>query len=207
LLNTLDNQTISLAGLFLTTDLVQSIATSGECDEANMRTVLDSLFNLEPDSVASVYGSKQYLRAGYQRMVDQLSGTQRAPNMQITHYTLNLLKLEQKCHAKPELMQRIRHGIESSKSLLNHHEVTDPEIVSALARIYATNISNISPQIVVHGNREYLETETYADQIRACLLAGVRAAVLWRQCGGSRWKVVFARQKYVNHAKQSLRAF
>ena len=32
-----------------------------------------------------------------------------------------------------------------------------------------------------------------ANKVRAILLAGIRAAVLWTQCGGSRWQVLFKR--------------
>ena len=32
-----------------------------------------------------------------------------------------------------------------------------------------------------------------ADLIRALLLAGIRAAFVWRQSGGARWKLIFQR--------------
>jgi len=33
------------------------------------------------------------------------------------------------------------------------------------------------------------------------LLAGIRATLLWRQCGGSRWKLLFFRKKIQDEAK------
>lgn len=203
--NSVENQTIALAGLFLSTGLVQTIANTGKFDEHNMRVALESLFTLDATTVESVYGSKANLKSGNRRLVDQLSGTGRSPDLQITHYTLNLLKLESKCQASPETMDRIRRGIESATLLRNHYDTMDDEVVSLLAKIYTDNISTLTPRIVVHGNREYLEKDSHANSIRACLLAGVRAAVLWRQCGGSRWKIVSSRQKYVNQANEDLR--
>ncbi|MGD8349299.1 MAG: DUF489 family protein, partial [Gammaproteobacteria bacterium] len=41
-----------------------------------------------------------------------------------------------------------------------------------------------------------------AARVRASLLAGIRAAVLWRQLGGNKWKLLFARKKYVAIARQ-----
>ena len=40
------------------------------------------------------------------------------------------------------------------------------------------------------------------DKIRACLLAGIRSAVLWRQVGGSKWQLLFHRKKLVQAAQQ-----
>jgi high frequency lysogenization protein len=41
-------------------------------------------------------------------------------------------------------------------------------------------------------------------KIRAWLLAGIRAAVLWRQVGGNRRNILFSRSKIVKNAQQLL---
>lgn len=205
LTNSLEKQTIALAGLFLATELVQTIATSGQYPDSQMRIALESLFRLDAESAESVYGTKSDLRPGYQRLVEQLAGSrENKPDMQITHYTLTLLKLEQKCHSNQTMMERIRRGIESAQQMRTHYETLDPEIISLLAKIYTDNISELTPRVVVHGSSDYLKQDSWANCIRACLLAGVRAAVLWRQCGGTRWKIVSGRQRYVNQAKKEL---
>lgn len=204
MINSVENQTLALSGLFLSAELVQNIANNGEFDESHMRIVLDSIFTLDADTVGSVYGSKHNLRAGQQILVDQLEGSDSKPNLQITQYILNLLKLENKCQSDTELLGRIRRGIESAEQMRSHYDTLDNEVISMLAKIYTDNISNLSPRIVVHGNREYLELELHANRIRACLLAGIRSAVLWRQCGGTRWKIVSGRQKYVQQARKDL---
>ncbi len=43
----------------------------------------------------------------------------------------------------------------------------------------------------------------YADIIRALLLAGIRAAFLWRQLGGRRWRLLLQRKKLLQ-ASQNL---
>jgi len=190
--------------MFLSAELVQNIANNGEFDEGHMQIVLESVFTLDADTVESVYGGKSNLRAGQQRLIDQLDGTDSKPNLQITQYILNLLKLENKCQSDTELLSRIRRGIENAEQMRSHYDTLDNEVISMLAKIYTDNISNLSPRIVVHGNREYLEQELHANRIRACLLAGIRSAVLWRQCGGTRWKIVSGRQKYVQQAREDL---
>lgn len=202
----LEHQTISLAGLFMATELVQIIANTGEYDEGVMRITLESLFALDADSVPAVFGGKQNIRSGFQRLVSQLAGSDANPDMQITRYALTLLKLESKLPPNSSAMERIRRGLQEAEKMRTHYDTLDPKIISILADIYSENISNLSPRVIVHGNEDYLKNETHANCIRACLLAGVRAAVLWRQCGGSRWKLVTSRQRYVNQASKDLRA-
>ncbi len=188
----------------MSAELVRSIATSGSFDQDNMRTAIESVFTLNADSVESVYGSKLRLRSGQRLLVTQLSGTGNKPDLQLTQYALSLLKLENKCQADSELLERIRRGIENADQMRNHYDTLDDAVISLLAKIYTENVSNLSPRIVVHGAREYLEQSAHANRIRACLLAGIRSAVLWRQCGGTRWKIISGRQKYVEQARKDI---
>ena len=48
---------------------------------------------------------------------------------------------------------------------------------------------------MITGDQDYLARTETANKIRACLLAGIRSAILWRQCGGTRWKFIFYRKK------------
>ncbi len=202
----LEYQTIALAGLFLATDLVQKIANTGEYDEGVMRIALESLFAFDAETVPAVFGGKQNLRPGLQRLVSQLAGSDASPDMQITRYALTLLKLESKLQAGSPTMERIRRGLQETEKLRMHYDTLNMKIISMLANVYTENISSMTPRVIVHGNEDYLKQENHANCIRACLLSGLRSAVLWRQCGGTRWKLVTGRQRYVNQASKDLRA-
>jgi high frequency lysogenization protein len=54
---------------------------------------------------------------------------------------------------------------------------------------------------MVQGDQQYLGNQSTVNKIRALLLAGIRATLLWRQCGGSRWKLLFFRKKIQDEAK------
>jgi high frequency lysogenization protein len=58
---------------------------------------------------------------------------------------------------------------------------------------------------MVRGEPVYLQNPDNQNRIRALLLAGVRAAWLWRQVGGSRWKILFARKRLLAAADEYLR--
>jgi high frequency lysogenization protein len=57
---------------------------------------------------------------------------------------------------------------------------------------------------MVSGENSYLESPDMANKVRALLLAGIRAAVLWRQCGGSRWQLLFKRRAIIKAAETLL---
>ena len=140
------------------------------------------------------------------RLVAQLGGNDDTPDIQITHYALALLKIERRLQHATEAMDRIRRGIEEVKKLRQHYDTLDENVTDKLATIYSQNISTITPRVIVHGNQDYLKKPEHANRIRALLLGGLRCAVLWRQCGGSRWKLLTNRQKYVRQAGHDLRA-
>ena len=52
----------------------------------------------------------------------------------------------------------------------------------------------------------YLQQSANAAKIRTLLFAGVRAARLWRQLGGSRWQLVFGRRKLLKELYPLLRS-
>lgn len=82
----------------------------------------------------------------------------------------------------------------------------DPAVMASLAHAYSQTISRLNPRILVHGDPERLNDTDTANRIRALLLAGIRAAVLWRQTGGSRLKLLFRRKRIVESARISLKA-
>ena len=70
-----------------------------------------------------------------------------------------------------------------------------------LAELYSNTLSRLKPRIVVHGNPLHLADPKRVEQIRSLLLAGIRAAVLWRQVGGSQWRLLLRRSEYAMLAR------
>jgi high frequency lysogenization protein len=59
---------------------------------------------------------------------------------------------------------------------------------------------------MVSGEHGHLNNPAIAAKVRATLLAGIRSAVLWRQLGGRRWQLLFARSKIARAATELLTA-
>ena len=81
----------------------------------------------------------------------------------------------------------------------------DSQILNNLASIYSDVISPLGPKIQVAGNPVQLKQANNQHKVRALLLAGVRAAVLWRQLGGQRRQILFTRRKILANAEHLLR--
>jgi len=73
-------------------------------------------------------------------------------------------------------------------------DLRDPELIAELAELYSQTISTLTPRIMVHGDPGVLSGTATRNMIRTLLLAGIRAAVLWRQCGGNRLRLIFGRR-------------
>ena len=73
--------------------------------------------------------------------------------------------------------------------------ITFVNILAGLADIYSTTISTLSPRIMVRGEPLHLQNPENINRIRALLLAGIRSAMLWRQCGGRRLQILLGRKR------------
>ncbi len=103
------------------------------------------------------------------------------------------------------MMTAIRNAIELAISKLDFFPTTHENTLASLADAYLQTISTIKPQVMVNGERMYLMRAENENRIRALLLAGVRAAILWRQSGGN-WFVLIFRRKAMAIETQRLLA-
>ena len=133
---------------------------------------------------------------------DQLMHNGKQKNMETTRYAINLLHLEKKLNGNAALFKTLLDGITDIQRQLDHFEPTDETIVSHLAEIYSESISQLGPRIMVKGNQDHLGRKENAAKIRALLLSGIRASLLWRQAGGSRWKLLLERGKLQRQATE-----
>jgi len=204
---TSQHRTIALAGVFQAIKLAQQVARSGMVDSAMFETSIKSIFSLDAESPEEVYGDTATLHLGYQTLIAQLGGTQTDTNKfntELTKYLINISVLEKTLRKRKEVMQKIADGVSLADSQLTHFSITHENIIARLADIYSQNISPIKPRIIVNGEQHLLSNSGNINKIRALLLAALRSAVLWRQCGGSRWQMLFRRKAIICSAQQFL---
>lgn len=195
------DRTLALAALFQATVLVRSIAHSGHADPDDFAACIDSVFKVDAADTEDVYGGVRRLRTGLRRLVEQLRSPQ---DLETTRYVIALLVLERKLAKRPALLGRLREGIDTALARLQYFPATHDNTIAGLADLYAATISTIPPRILVHGEHSHLTQPENANRIRALLLAGIRAAVLWRQSGGGRLTLLLRRKRLLREAQQML---
>ena len=194
-------RTMAFAGICEAAFLVQRVARHGSCDDEAMRHILASILVTDPKTPEEVLAGHP-MRDGYKAIVEQLGNDSANKNAELTRYVVSLVALERKLHGRAETLNILGERITQVKRQLHHFELMDDQVLANLASIYSDLISPIGPRIQVAGTPLFLQQPLVQHKVRALLLAGIRAVVLWRQLGGSRTQIIFARKKMVELAKR-----
>lgn len=184
----------ALAGIFQAARLVQQTGRAETRDATATASSISSIFNTEPDSVADVYSVPGALLVGLEALRNQLDNTAGKRDMELTGYVISLMHLERKLSRRTELLQRIAAGIDTLKTQTDTVDPLHATVIAGLAEIYRDTVSTLQPRIMVKGDESVLGNTSSQNMIRALLLSGMRATVLWTQCGGSRIKLIFQRK-------------
>jgi len=198
------NRATALAGMFQAVRLVQQTGRGEHRDDTATGASLGSIFNTDPESVQAVYGNPAALRTGLEVLLDQLGSDNKQRDMELTGYVITLLHLERKLARKPVLLDTLGAGIDRAREQAGFFSFSHPSVIASLADVYKQTVSTLQPRIMVRGEQAVLANPDNKNMIRALLLAGMRAAVLWRQCGGNRLKLVFQRKALLECSRDLL---
>lgn len=206
-------QTIALAGVFQAAALVEQIARQGLVAQDALQGSIASIFVTNPKATEDVYGGPDQLKFNLntglkelQRTIDK-KGSTLTPN--ITRYALSMIALERKLQKNPQFLNTIGQRLDQLEQKANYFFNTqngeDPSaypsrythsaIIGGLDQLYKDTVSQFSFRIQVQGDPRQLQNNENAARIRALLLSGIRAAMLWRQVGGHRWHFLFLRAR------------
>lgn len=198
------DRTLALAGVFQAAWLVHQIATRGMTDNAALEASINSVFKTDADSVEEVFGDTNGIITGLSVMKRQLGANKERYDLQITQYVVSLLHLARKASKRPLLLQDIGNGLHAAARQAESFHQLHENVLAKLADIYQNTVSTLPPKIIVQGQHGYLSNPDNANKVRSILLAGIRAAILWMQCGGSRWQVLFRRKPYLEECSRIL---
>lgn len=196
------DRTMAFAGICQAAYLVQKVARDGTCDEASLRESLSSILVTDPKQPLDVFGNHLAIRDGYRALVEQLGADGSQKNAELTRYVVSLIALERKLTKRKDILNMLGERIGQIGRQQQHFDLLDEQILANMASIYSDLISPIGPRIQVAGTPLFLQQPLVQHKVRALLLAGIRACVLWRQLGGSRTQIIFARKKMVELAKR-----
>ncbi|WP_336244780.1 high frequency lysogenization protein HflD [Shewanella sp. SG41-4] len=195
-------RTMAFAGILQAIGQVQYLARHGESDKEALAATLNTILVTEPESTAEIYQDKAILDNGYQLIQNQL-GDGSNKDVETTRYLVGVLALERKLARSPNGLGMLAERINQVHRQLAHFAITDEQVIANFASIYSDIISELGPKLQISGNPDCLKQPQVQNKIRALLLAAMRSAVLWRQLGGKRRHLVFARKAIFDTAKQS----
>lgn len=194
-----EDRVIALAGLLQACQAVHALATRGRCDADAEAASLASIFRIDADNTAAVFGGLGGVQQGLQALVGHIDGTRR--ELALSRLLLAVLRLEGRLRHERQALSALREGIEALAPDARRAEPRDRAIVARLAEIYVRILSPLPPRILVHGDPDFLGRADLVERIRALLLAAVRAAVLWRQVGGSQLRLLLRHRHYAMLAR------
>ncbi len=209
-----DEQTIALAAMYQAAALVDQIANRGMFAQSSFETSINSLFEMNPSSTEQIFGGKETLphnlSLGLKTLLDNINKNGAERSAQVNYYVISMIMLQQKVAKDPKMLALLgerlsvlQHKTEkyfSHQQDSQHPNYTHTNVVAGLEGLYQDTISTFSFRIKVQGDPRHLQNSENAAKVRALLLAGIRAAILWRQVGGKRWHLLF----FKANLKQSL---
>ena len=195
---------IAIAGLFQAASQVARVAHSGMTDSDSFEASIYSLFQINAESTEAVYGGAQGVKSGLRIIRDEIGGKKKH-NVEVSRYVISLMHLERQLQKRPDMLKQIGEGLEQATQRLEHYPMVHSNILAQLADIYANTISTLKPRIMVQGEPLHLQNPENANRIRALLLAGIRAVMLWRQRGGNRLQILLGRKRLTQLADELLK--
>ena len=198
----LEQQTIALAGVAQAARLVDQISKTGSYPLEFLTPSVHSLFTFEADSVEQVFGGISGVKLGLNNLSSLLASRQADENHDLVRYVFAMLYLERKFAADSAMMSVIHSRLEHASFRADHFASHVNELCHSVSGIYQDTLSNLKFRIKVNGSAQHLQNPQTADITRAVLLAGLRAAFLWRQLGGRRWKLVMQRKRMLEASQK-----
>ncbi len=200
----LQDRVMALAGVVQAAALVNTAAAGSVADDTCLKATLGSILKIEAPDVPDVYGGLAGLRVGLRKLTELLGPERNTHDLTILRYSLNLLQLQGKVMGSGPLRKILETSITRGREQVRHFGLTHANVLANLADTYARTAGSIEPRIMVVGDAVKLRNPQVVNLVRSLLLGGLRSAVLWRQCGGSRWMLLFMRASLLKESRRLL---
>lgn len=191
----IQNRAIALAGQLQALSLVNEIATSGYLNTRDFETCIQSLFVINPSNTIEVYNNISHLERGLSCLADLLHSKVGTQHKMLLSYAVGINNLTGQLLKKGAMLGTVSKRLEEANQKIAHFGISHDNTIANIADIYSTTISTFRYRIQVKGEYTYLQQKRVADQIRALLLAAIRASILWRQNGGGVINLLLSRNK------------
>ena len=185
-------QALALAGVFQATRLVDELAHTGQVDPRAWDTLIRATLDTNPESFEAIYGGHpNNLRRGLE-VLEAVVGRKQA-NPVVLRYGFTLLLLMNRLRTDDAMLGDLGSRLTRIQGQAKHFGETHENVIASLGEAYQETLSTLKTRIIVQGDPSLLQSRMMPERVRACLLGGIRFALLWHQQGGRRWKLIFQR--------------
>jgi len=196
-MNIIQERTIALAGVLQACQQVQALARTGMSNDEHFDSSLQSILVLDAVSTPAVFGGLGGVRAGLELMQNGILNSTAGNDLELLRYMMSILQLQAQMVKDNQKFSAFGQAVERLSAYSND------ELFGACSSAYQTHISVLRPQIIVQGEQEHLQNDGVPEKVRTMLLAAVRAAVLWQQKGGGKFRLIWERTR-MKHAAADL---
>ncbi|WP_444998472.1 high frequency lysogenization protein HflD [Aliikangiella sp. IMCC44359] len=193
------DQSIALAGIAQSVRVVQHLAWKGHTNLTDFKAVIASLLKIDAPSAAGVFSGSFEVSSGLRLLNQQIDPQHKEKDPEFVSLIINVMSLQSQLKKKPELMELLSTKIQSLSTQFKDADFYNDDaifnqLVENCSDIYKQTLSKLSNRIQVKGEPNFLKQPEIQAQVRAALLAAIRASFLWRQSGGSRWHFLFKKK-------------
>lgn len=189
------NRLYPLCALALAAHQVDRLANTGLVPHDEFELLMQSTLSLNPETPLDVYGgSIDGLRPGAKMLREMLGrgGNRKYP--EAIRYFISLMQVERQLSKQPQLLNQLGGHLEVAVQKAEQLGPTHESVIETLNTAYQETVSTLKFRIMVTGNHgRHLQQGNNPAKVRALLLSGIRAAMLYRQLGGGRLSLLFQR--------------
>ena len=190
----IDEQTIALAGLYQSCQVVSKVAWNGEYDEQELIPLINCILKIDSTRTEEIYMDISNLQTGLIYLKKQIIGDIFTRSSETRRYIASLKQLSDNLMSDDKCITRIQNLLKEMDS--KAESMTIDQKALELSNIYQKTLSGFEPRIIVNGENLYLTDRIHAARIRTALFAGVRSMILWQQLGGSKLKLFFLKGQF-----------
>ena len=207
------SETIALAALFQSAAQIQRVARFGAVDEHAIAPLMRALVITSPNTIEDVYAPKRVIPGLNQLLTSLYPNEATQPkNAELIKIAFSIINLEANLEKQSMVFAQLDKEVDKLRAdvLLLHPDyedaadnvLVDYDIIKMYSKIYSNLISPNFPKLIIYGEESYLRRTEFQEMIRALLLAGIRASLLWHQVGGKRYSLMFRYKDIIERARQ-----
>jgi high frequency lysogenization protein len=199
------DKTLALAAIFQAAGLANELARKGSTDSSVEAFLTQTVLVMDTDNISEIYPSIDGLKPGLRWLegclLEQGRGLQNAG--EIIRIALGVIQVEGQFNEHEGVQNTLRTRLENiNRQRVMNPDMSSTELNNLLGSAYVDSLGQLRFRVQIRGDAKQLQAAGMAERIRAILLAGVRAAWLWRRLGGRRWHLIFTRGQILREIRE-----